>query len=122
MVIQQLAPASWLGTYPEYLVYQELTKRKIDFEYQSSQLGGRQQRGGAVIDFLIVDRMLGINIQSEYWHYQNWTAKINDTLQRKQLEAMGIRMIYIDETDIEQNPAYYVGEALKGNDLSRMVK
>ena len=119
-MVTQLAPPSFPGTLPEWLVYNELTKRKIDFEYQSSQLGGRQVRGGAVIDFFIIDLNLGINIQSLYWHYQNWTAKVNDALQREQLEAMGMTVVYIDETDVERNPSFYVGEALKGNDFSRM--
>lgn len=121
MVMQQ-APASFPGTLPEYLVYNELVRRKIEFEYQSSQMGGRQARGGAVLDFYVPSLNLGINVQSLHWHYQNWTAKINDTLQREQLEAMGITMIYCDEVDILHNAQYYVSEALQGRDHSRMGK
>ena len=121
MVMQQ-APPSFPGTLPEFLVYQELTKRKIEFEYQSSQMGGRQARGGAVLDFYIPSLNLGINVQSTYYHYQNWTAKVNDALQREQLEAMGITMVYIDEEALLRNASYYVGAALEGRDYSLMTR
>lgn len=118
----QSVPANWVGTAPEYLVYQVLTRMKIGFDFQSSQLGGRMDRGGAVLDFFIPDQGLGINIAGIYWHYERPGVIASDQLQREQLEAQGITVVYIDEDDVNSNAWYYVQEALKGNDFSRMAR
>lgn len=42
------------------------------WDYQSSQLGGRQQQGGAVVDFVIkqnVGRRVGVRIQTYRFHF-----------------------------------------------------
>lgn len=122
MVTEQIAPEFWLGTIPEYLVYQALTRLGVEFDYQSRQMGGRQERGGAVLDFYIPDYNLGINVASIYWHYGRPEQVANDQLQREALEAQGIRIIYIDEADVLRNAFWYVQEALKGIDHSQMVR
>jgi len=116
--LRQQMPASWPGTFPEYLVWRELTRMKIEFEYQASELGGRQERGGAILDFFIPSLGLGINVNSTYWHYGRPNARQLDRLQREQLEASGIRMVYVDEEDLLRNAHYYVSEALAGHDYS----
>lgn len=113
-------PMDWPGTIPEYLVYHALVRKKIDFEYQSSKMGGRLERGGSVLDFWIPSYNLAINIASVYWHYGRPEARISDQLQREALEAQGIRIVYIDEEDVLRNASYYVDEALQGIDHSRM--
>ena len=124
MVTEQIqqVPNDWPGTLPEYLVYQVLTRMQIEFEYQSSQMGGRQERGGAVIDFYIPSLNMGINVASLYWHYSRPSARLADELQREQLEAQGIQMIFIDEEDIYRNANYYVKEALELRDHSRTLR
>ncbi len=112
----------WEGTAPEYLVFMALTRLKVDFEYQSSKLGGRQDRGGAVLDFFIPELLLGINIAGKYWHYERPGIMASDQLQREALEAQGIRVVYIDEEDVMRNALYYVQEALIGNDHSLMAR
>ena len=111
-------PPSFPGTLPEYLVYQQLTKKGIEFEYQASEMGGRQERGGAILDFYIPSLNRGLNIQSTYYHYGRPNARLADRLQREQLEAMGIQIVYIDEEDIYRNAAYFVEQALQGIDHS----
>jgi len=120
MVTEQLqqAPPEFPGTLPEYLVYVELTRMKIEFEYQSSQLGGRQERGGSVADFYIPSLGLILNIQSLYWHYGRPEARQFDRLQREQLEAQGLTVVYLDEEDLLKNARYFVSEALNGIDHS----
>jgi len=124
MVTEQIpqAPAGWIGTLPEYLVFRELTRLQVEFEYQSSQMGGRQERGGSVLDFFIPSLNLGINVASLYWHYSRPSARLADELQREQLEAQGIQMIFIDEEDIYRNANYYVKEALELRDHSRTLR
>lgn len=116
------APLGWMGTLPEWLVYQALEKLNIDFDYQSSQMGGRLDKGGAVIDFYLPGYGIGINVNSIYWHYNRPGQVVSDELQRESLEGQGIIMIYIDEDDILRNAFYYVSEALKGNDHSRVTR
>jgi len=117
-------PASFFGSRPEFLVYWALLKLgyKNRFEFQSSQLGGRLTKGGAILDFYIPERNLAINVQSEYWHYRTSEQKVIAQLQRVQLEGQGISVIYIDEEDILRNPVFYVSQALKGIDHSMMMK
>ena len=120
MVTEQMlqAPPNWLGTLPEYLVYRELVRLQVEFEYQSSQMGGRQERGGSVVDFLIIDLNLVLNVQSQYWHYGRPAAVLADRIQREQLEAQGLTVVYLDEEDLLRNARWYVEEALAGRDHS----
>jgi len=43
-----------------------------------------------------------------------------DVLGRIQLASMGIILIFIDEDSLEENPIYYVQEALRYRDHSRL--
>lgn len=93
-----LPPLDWPGTRPEYLVFLALEglglKEGTDFQYQSSQQGGRMERGGAVLDFFLPALQLGLNVASLYWHYGRPERVLNDRLQRESLEGAGIRVIY----------------------------
>jgi hypothetical protein len=58
------------GTFPELVTYEWLQRHGTRFEYQFTVLGGRQIRGGQVLDF-VVDRgydVLVWEIQGQYWH------------------------------------------------------
>lgn len=122
MTTERQAPADWMGTYPEYLVYQQLVRMVINFDYQSSQLGGRSERGGLVLDFYIPSLSLALNVQSTYWHYGRPEARQADRIQREALEAQGLRVVYLDEEDLIRNAKYYVTEALEGRDHSLASK
>lgn len=113
--------SNWTGTAPEYAIYTALKKLGVDFEFQSSQMGGRLSRGGAILDFYIPDRSLAINIQGLYWHYGSTPRVMNEQLQRAMLESQGIRVIYIDEDAALSNALFYVRDALNGIDHSRMT-
>ena len=116
------APVDFPGTLPEWLVFRELTRLGEEFEYQSSKLGGRQERGGVVVDFWIADRNLALNVASQYWHYGRPEGILNDKLQREALLAMGLEIIYLDEEALLRNARYYVEAALRGEDYSRMAR
>lgn len=67
-------PGQVRGTLPERILYKELQKRKIPFEFQSSVDGGKQRLGGSIIDFVLTDRRMMIEVKGTYWHTQVHTA------------------------------------------------
>lgn len=120
-------PPWWRGSFPEYLVYQELLRlgmrEGLDFVYQSSQLGGKAELGGIVVDFYFESRRLAINISGLYWHYQKGGG-VNagrDRVARTQLAGIGVLLVFVDEDHVYQDVAYYVSQALAGVDHSRIA-
>ena len=119
--VLEAAPTWWLargGSQPEYWIYRALYRRglrePIDFVYQSKQFGGRIQRGGAVVDFLVRTPHVGINVQSDYFHTRTTKQRAHDALQRASLEASGMRVEYIGEDEARNRPDEAVAEALAG--------
>jgi len=114
------APSEWIGSKPEWAIYWTLQRLKINFTYQSSQMGGRSEKGGAVVDFVIEDLNLAINVQSSYYHYQTTEQRTRGAMQKAQLEGYGMKVIYIDEEDALRAPEFYIKEAMRGIDHSRL--
>ena len=119
-------PEGWEGSVPEYLTYQTLEKvGKVpgeDFTYQSPLLGGRITKGGVVIDFDFTNPPdLAINVQGVYFHYQfGVETGARDKMARAQLAGEGKQLIFIDEDDLLNDTDYYVLEALRYRDHSRL--
>ena len=119
-------PQGWTGSVPEWLTYESLQKAgKIpgqDFTYQSPLLGGRIQKGGVVIDFDFSNPPdIAINVQGVYFHYQfGVETSARDRMARAQLAGEGKQLIFIDEDDLLEDPDYYVLEALRYRDHSRL--
>ena len=119
-------PDGWEGSKPEWVFYASLVELGYepgnDFSYQSPLMGGRLDKGGAVIDFLFKNPPdLAINVQGTYYHYgMGVETATRDVLGRIQLASMGIILIFIDEDSLEDNPIYYVQEALRYRDHSRL--
>ena len=111
-------PDTWVGSIPEYLVYKALLKLGMrdgeDFIYQAPQMGGRLERGGAVLDFYFPALHLAINVQSVWFHYRNTEQRTADAMRRAQLESQGIRVVYIQEAEALRNAIYYVQRAISG--------
>ncbi len=105
-------PEGWIGSIPEWYVFQALERLNVDFNYQTSFLGGRLTKGGAIVDFEISSLNLIINVQSNYWHYGSSGKIASDIAQRIALEGLGLRVIWIQEEDILRNPMFYVREAV----------
>ena len=116
-------PDDWEGSIPEYFVMWALFKLgyKDRFDYQKPFGGGRLQKGGTVIDFYLPELNLVIMVQSVRYHYTQIEQRIADNLIRAMLLSSGYRVVYIDEEDALSNPIFYVQEALKGIDMSRMA-
>lgn len=96
---------------------------EVDFSYQSPLLGGRQELGGYVVDFVIYNPPgIALNPLGEYDHYQRLGHAGNgrDLFSRVALLHYGIRLIFIDEADLRRAPEEYVRLALRGIDRSRL--
>jgi len=116
-----LAPEWWQqigGSEPEYYIYRALLRRGLrepdDFVYQSKQGGGRIQRGGAIVDFLLVSPRMGINVQSLYYHARTTEQRSHDAIVRAMLEGAGIRVEYISEEQAINAPDEAVENAIAG--------
>ena len=57
------------GSKNEQNVYYALTKFEIQFDYQVPIFGGRLQRGGIVLDFLVRNPFdIAVPVHGDYWH------------------------------------------------------
>lgn len=120
------------GSIPEWLVFTDLVRRhfqpEVDFTYRPRFFGGAvtavPQLGTIEIDFVMKNPPdLGINVQGVFFHYeQGVEQKARDIMARAQLATLGIRVIFIDDDHILQDVHYYVGEALKYRDHSRISR
>ncbi len=128
MTTQQQVPDSFLGSLPEFIVFQTLVRighiPDVTFTFQSPLSGGRLERGGVIIDFLFIDPPdLAINVQGVFFHYeQGVTVRARDEMARVHLASLGIDLIFIDEDDVNEDPFFYVREALRRVDHSRMSR
>ncbi|RMD60874.1 hypothetical protein D6833_09000, partial [Candidatus Parcubacteria bacterium] len=57
-----------LGSVQERIVYAELKRRGIPFDFQSSFESGRTSIGGVVADFVLRDRPVIIEVLGRVWH------------------------------------------------------
>lgn len=98
-----------VGTLPELCTYHWLERRKLTFEYQSHQMGGRRQSGGAVLDFLIsglaAEGWYVWRVQGRYWH-QGAEVERKDEIQKINLAKLKIggvpvvAVVDLDEHDL----------------------
>ena len=119
-------PENWEGSKPEWAFYTALRRLgKIpeeDFTYQSEQMGGRHDKGGAVLDFVFSNPPnLAVNVQGVYYHYEMGAdTKARDIMIREAMAAQGITLIFVDEDDLEQDPIGVARNALQFRDTSRL--
>ena len=77
-------------------------------------------RGGLIIDFLFSDPPdLAISVLGVYYHYKlGGGTQARDRMTREVLAVQGINLVFIDETDLLEDPRYYVEQALQYRDHS----
>ena len=96
-----LAPAE--GTTPEKLVYGWLIKHNFLFGFQETVAGGRVP-GGAIIDFLIYDKVPNIAIRvMSYWH-ASAEAQWADAVQEEMLTEAGMQVEDLWDYDLNTLP------------------
>ena len=111
---------------PEWLVQLELValglEPELDFTTQNPFGGGRQELGGAVIDFTVYSHNVGIGVWGVYFHAEHQGGTVEaDILRRISFESVyGWRFIFIEDEHVLDNAEFYVREALEGRDHSRL--
>ncbi len=123
-VVPQTAPDGY-GSVPEYLVYQELVRRGkvpgVDFIYQT-HFFGVNVKGAIEVDFIVLPD-IGLAVQGVFVHYNRGADQLGrDRLTRIQLASIGLKIIFLDEDNIQDDVQYYVGEALNYRDHSRATR
>lgn len=118
-------PDWWTGTRPEWAIYWAFLRLKMqpgaDFIYQWA-IPSSTASGYAYFDFYVPDTGTIIEIQGDFWHYGQGTRKIeNDVLRIAAAARHGQTMIHIDERDALRSPLFYLEEALRGIDHSRLA-
>ena len=64
---------------------------------------------------------IAINVQGVFYHYEKGAAvRQSDILRREYLATLGIKLIFVDEDDLEQDPVGITREALQFRDSSRL--
>ncbi len=91
------------GTLPERIVYKWLVSQLrlvegIDFDFQSSQSGGRMELGGIVVDFIFPIMKLGIQVQGVT--HKQYRRKMKDDEQNSILAEFGYWIEELWEDDI----------------------
>lgn len=92
------------GSLQERILYRALTDRglipDVDFEFQSSQLGGRSDMGGLVVDFLFPVPKVVIQVQSS-WHILSLDNIVRDVDQSLVLQSLGFVVLELWPNIIE---------------------
>jgi len=87
------------GTLPERILYKALIQRGykpgVDFDFQSSQQGGRMQMGGIVADFLFFYKKIVIQVQGPT--HATYLRAAKDQEQRELLDSMGYTTLEVDQ-------------------------
>jgi hypothetical protein len=112
-------PDSFPGNEVEWRVWWWLDKNKLEFDFQSSLLGGRLMLGGQVADFIIYSRdpALIINVQGEHWHYAGSHLSAEALMNKVALMNRGFDVVYVLERDVNDRLNYAMREAMLGRQL-----
>ena len=102
----------------EAIVYQWLTRKNIEFQFQTSLMGGFYQLGGTVVDFLIPSRNLAWRVQGEYFH-SGVTKEGSDLIQREMLTELGWTVVDLFSNDIIDKTDETLTKALQGIEMLR---
>ena len=88
------------GSVHERIVYRELLKRRLPFDFQSSIEGGRLELGGMVADFILLDRPVIIRVQGAVWH-TGLFPEAKDRAQKAVLQGYGYTVLDLWDWEIE---------------------
>lgn len=76
------------GSLEERIMYKELQKRQIPFDFQSSLISPRRVEGAMVPDFVLLDRPVIIPVDGGIWH-RGLSAETRDYLQQDKFNYIG---------------------------------
>ena len=125
-ILNRPMPADWEGSEPEWIFQSVLIRLGYypneDFSFQSPLMGGRLDKGGAILDFVFYNPPdLAVNIQGVYYHYElGADTKARDIMIREGMAGQGITLIFVDEDDLREDPVGVTRLALNYRDVSRL--
>jgi len=100
----------------EILVIRWLDKHGIEYQFQTSLMGGFYSLGGAVVDFIIPEGNLAWRVMGEYYHLQV-EIRSHDAIQREMLTAMGFTVVDIWGEDVLKRIDVTLNKALMGEEM-----
>lgn len=107
---------------PEKVVWRWLEKWNIPFRREVPFFGGRQEKGGTYVDFLLDEQMVAIRVHGVYWH-GGLVMSAHDLLRREKLEEAGYAVVDVWEdqlVDVPQGQVDYIMRlAIQGIELPR---
>ena len=102
--LEKLAKQGVLASLPERIVWAWLERKGYSFTMQAAELGGRNQVGGAVVDFVVWDmasRPVAIRIQGQYWHGPSFPGRrARDDEQAAKLRMKGYLVVDLWEQQV----------------------
>jgi hypothetical protein len=117
-------PPGWRGSPAEWWCYWALEQEGLhepeDFTYESARDGGRLFYGGLLLDFVLPHHRLALNVQGDDLTYSDGIKRRRDRALAFQVAQYGLALIWLDAADLARSPRYYVQEALRGIDHSRL--
>ncbi len=93
-----------IATELESKVYNWLTGRNVNFDFESSLLNGRTDLAGLIIEFLL-DNEVALRIQ-----------RAGEVVERQILEGIGFRVVDLKESDINVNLDITMLKAISGEE------
>lgn len=119
--------ARYGGTRPEYIVWHYLKVRRrmregVDFIFQSSRQGGRQQLGGSVVDFELPMLRLMFRVQGERFHLASPEIIASDILQGISLRGLRFTIVDLYAEDVEQRTTQTIESGLRGITLRGPIR
>ena len=100
----------------ERIVYDWLTRHKIDFQFQTSMSGGFYELGGIVVDFLLPERGIAIRVMGEYYH-RGAVPEGKAEIQREELTAMGWIVVDCWGDDLKERLDETMTKAIRGEEM-----
>jgi len=93
------APPVTFGSINEQNVYTALGRAKIDFAFQVPLDGGRNVRGGQVVDFIVYvpPRPIALYVQGKHWH--GGKMALDDEYKHNRAQQMGFETMDITEDE-----------------------
>lgn len=102
----------------EMIVLRWLDRNNIVYDFQTSLAGGHYELGGAVVDFIIPDRMLAWRVMGEYYH-KGVEKTGSDQIQREMLTELGYTVVDLLAIDLQTKPEETLRLALQGQEVLR---
>ena len=94
-----------------------LDNKRINYNFQSSLVGGRSELGGMIIPFIVPDFNLALRIRNQDL-YDGVSQTALARIERAQLHNLGFVVVDAHEEDITRNIDEVMNRAIEGREMS----